>query len=173
MVIKDAEGLIQYLGSFIDFFISRHIRATIHHPDVRQEVSMALFLIWQKYQAGEINYLTVRYTKATVRNTVMYYIRSQGNQLNQTGLAQGSPRVEHIEHKDVMDLLCLPSEERQREIKSAQSRIMGELSPRELQVYDLINEGYTQQEVCRRLTLGFHQYTKIRLKIKELFKKYL
>jgi len=113
----------------------------------------------------------VNYAKSVVKTTISNYVEAQSNKIDKTAPFRAQEIIS-LDHQDVR-ALSHPSSEFSNLIRETQSRVMALLNTQELRIYDLINEGYTRDQVCFNLKISSHTYTKIRLKIKELFKKYL
>ena len=160
-----------YLDDFVDYQLGRRIKLKTHNDDIRQEIALRLLLVWRKYQRGKLEYFSINYAKLVVKTTISDYVESHSNKLDKTAPFR-SQEVLPIDHQDAKKIVN-PSTEFSAVIREAQSLVMGLLNTQELCVYDMINEGHTRNATCKHLKISSHTYTKIRLKIKELFKKYI
>lgn len=74
-------------------------------------------------------------------------------------------KLKYVDDEFILDTIEAPED-----MEIFVMTIRGLLTPRQLEVFDLLLEGYTQEEICEKLNIGEKMYYKHTLAIKEKIK---
>ena len=171
--IKNAEAFIQYYRSFLDYCLWKKVHHDHDFKDISQEIIIVLLLLWEKFQCGTVEYLTSTYVRITIKNALNNYFVRQAKDINVLDLPFKVHKVSSTEQINLDDEKFEESFEQKIFFEEAEAKVTQQLNLLELQMYDLLKQGYGRREIFKQLGLTNERiYTKLLEKLRILYRKY-